>query len=54
MTNHPSKDPLHCVTLEMILARLVDYYGWEEMGRKIHIRCFNFVSVTRSASILEG
>ena len=37
-----SKDPLHGVTLEMILTRLVDHYGWEEMGRKINIRCFNF------------
>lgn len=42
MTQHQSKDPLHGVTLEMILTRLVEYYGWEEMGRKINIRCFNF------------
>lgn len=42
MTDHPSTDPLHGVTLEMILTRLVEYYGWEEMGRKIKIRCFNF------------
>jgi len=37
-----SKDPLHGVTLEMILKRLVEYYGWEEMGRRINIRCFNY------------
>lgn len=42
MTEHQSQDPLHGVTLEMILTRLVEYYGWEEMGRKIKIRCFNF------------
>jgi uncharacterized protein (DUF2132 family) len=42
MSEHQSKDPLHGVTLEMILIRLVEYYGWEEMGRKINIRCFNF------------
>ena len=42
MTEQQSKDPLHGVTLEMILTRLVEYYGWEEMGRKINIRCFNF------------
>lgn len=42
MTEHQSKDPLHGVTLEMILTRLVESYGWEEMGRKIKIRCFNF------------
>ena len=42
MTEQQSNDPLHGVTLEMILTRLVEYYGWEEMGRKINIRCFNF------------
>lgn len=39
--NHGSKDPLHGVTLEMVLNRLVEHYGWEEMGRRIDIRCFN-------------
>ncbi len=37
-----SKDPLHGVTLEVILTRLVAHYGWTEMGRRIEIRCFNF------------
>jgi uncharacterized protein (DUF2132 family) len=41
MTEKKSKDPLHGVTLEMILTRLVEHYGWEAMGRMIHIRCFN-------------
>ncbi len=36
----PSPDPLHGVTLEMILTRLVDRLGWDEMGRRIDIRCF--------------
>ncbi len=35
-----TKNPLHGVTLEMILTRLVDRYGWEELGRIIHIKCF--------------
>jgi cysteine synthase A len=35
-----SNDPLHGVTLEMILNRLVDELGWEEMGRRVRIRCF--------------
>ncbi len=34
-------DPLHGVTLEMMLTRLVEQCGWEEMGRAITIRCFN-------------
>jgi uncharacterized protein (DUF2132 family) len=35
-----SPDPLHGVTLEMILTRLVERLGWEEMGRRLDIRCF--------------
>jgi uncharacterized protein (DUF2132 family) len=38
--SHVSNDPLHGVTLEMILHRLEATYGWEEMGRTIRIRCF--------------
>lgn len=33
-------DPLHGVTLKMILTHLVERYGWEELGRLIEIRCF--------------
>ncbi len=36
---HPN-DPLHGVTLETILNRLVEYYGWERMGAIVRIRCF--------------
>ncbi len=38
---HPSKDPLHGQTLEKILLALVERYGWEELGRRIDIKCFN-------------
>jgi uncharacterized protein (DUF2132 family) len=34
------KNPLHGVTLAMILERLVERMGWEEMGRAVPIRCF--------------
>ena len=40
MTNFQSKDPLHGVTLEMILNQLVQQYGWVELGKRIPIRCF--------------
>jgi uncharacterized protein (DUF2132 family) len=33
-------DPLHGVTLEMVLTRLVEKYGWVEMARRIRINCF--------------
>jgi uncharacterized protein (DUF2132 family) len=38
--NQPN-NPLHGVTLEMMLHYLVDHIGWEEMGSRIRIRCFN-------------
>jgi len=34
------KDRLHGVTLEMVLNRLVEQLGWDEMGRRVKIRCF--------------
>lgn len=41
MNNHQSPDPLHGVTLAQILDRLVAHYGWEQLGNRIDIRCFN-------------
>ncbi len=38
--HHPNT-PLHGITLEMMLERLVRRYGWDEMGRLIKIKCFN-------------
>ncbi len=34
-------NPLHGKTLETIVEQLHDYYGWQELGRRINIRCFN-------------
>jgi uncharacterized protein (DUF2132 family) len=42
MSEFQSKDPLHGITLEKILNALVERYGWEELGLRIDIRCFNF------------
>jgi uncharacterized protein (DUF2132 family) len=40
---HPkSNDPLHGVTLERLLTELEAHFGWEEMGRRVTIRCFLF------------
>lgn len=38
-SSHP-RDPLHGVTLEKILTELHAEFGWEEMGDRIPIRCF--------------
>lgn len=35
-----NKDPLHGKKLEDILKELVDFYGWEQLGVMISIRCF--------------
>jgi uncharacterized protein (DUF2132 family) len=50
----PSSDPLHGVTLEQILTELVAHYGWEDLGRRIDIRCFNFdPSISSSLKFLR-
>lgn len=36
-----SKEPLHGVTLKEVVTQLVDQYGWEELGHRITIKCFN-------------
>ncbi len=36
-----SHDPMHGVTLEMIINALVAHYGWGELGIHVKIRCFN-------------
>ena len=33
-------DPLHGLTLQMLLERLVALYGWSELARFIDINCF--------------
>ncbi|MDB5765096.1 MAG: hypothetical protein JWQ21_4091 [Herminiimonas sp.] len=40
MTDPQSGNPLHGITLENMLIRLVAHYGWDEMGKIVNIRCF--------------
>ncbi len=40
--NEQPNNPLHGVKLADILEYLVDKYGWEKLGERIKIRCFNF------------
>ena len=54
MKQPASKDPLHGVKLETIVKALVNHYGWDELGRMIDIRCFNFEpSVSSSLKFLR-
>ncbi|WP_333865482.1 VF530 family protein [Sphingobacterium sp.] len=36
-----TNNPLHGKRLDTIIEYLVEYYGWEELGQRISIRCFN-------------
>ena len=49
-----SGDPLHGVTLQMMLEFLVEKYGWEGLARRIDIRCFtNDPSIKSSLTFLR-
>ncbi len=51
---HRSNDPLHGLTLETIVTRLVERLGWAELGRIIPVNCFRFdPSVTSSLKFLR-
>lgn len=41
MDNSQLNNPLHGKTLEAILTHLVDHFGWQELGERINIKCFN-------------
>lgn len=39
--NYSSKqDPLHGITLKKIVTDLHERYGWDELGKRINIKCF--------------
>ncbi len=40
MTEDNTHDPMHGVTLKMIVTELVEKHGWEELSRRIRINCF--------------
>ncbi len=49
MSEHKPNNPLHGVTLEQIVNSLVEHYGWDELGKRIKIRCFNRDPSVRSS-----
>ncbi len=54
MAQPPSSDPLHGVTLETMLRKLVNKYGWEGLAKRIDINCFkNDPSVNSSLKFLR-
>ncbi|TWU02832.1 VF530 family protein [Stieleria varia] len=41
MNQSQPNNPLHGVTLKAMLEYLVAEYGWERLGQRININCFN-------------
>jgi uncharacterized protein (DUF2132 family) len=39
MSDKP-RPSLEGITLEALLTRLAEHHGWEELGRRIPLRCF--------------
>jgi uncharacterized protein (DUF2132 family) len=40
MTTTQPNNPLHGVTLEMMLRQMVERFGWEGLARDVPIKCF--------------
>lgn len=40
MTIEQKNNPLHGLTLEVILNHLVDRFGWDGLGQRIRVNCF--------------
>ncbi|MFT6464718.1 VF530 family DNA-binding protein [Halopseudomonas sp.] len=54
MAEQHHADPLHGVTLKVIVSTLVERYGWEELGQRINIKCFTTdPSITSSLKFLR-
>ena len=41
MSEEQENNPLHGVTLEAMLRKLIEEYGWEGLAERIPIRCFS-------------
>ncbi|WP_266206113.1 VF530 family protein [Pontibacter kalidii] len=54
MAEEQKKNPLHGVTLQMMLEHLVEVYGWEHLSHKINLNCFkNDPSIKSSLTFLR-
>ncbi|MGB4586430.1 MAG: VF530 family protein, partial [Rectinemataceae bacterium] len=51
MSEEQPNNPLHDLTLEAILTRLVDHYGWEGLARRITVRCFELDPSIKSSLV---
>jgi uncharacterized protein (DUF2132 family) len=40
MSNEQPQNPLHGVTLEKVVTKLMHHYGWDGLAQRIDINCF--------------
>jgi uncharacterized protein (DUF2132 family) len=48
-TTPQPNNPLHGITLEMMLRQMVDHFGWEGLARDVPLPCFVFEPSMTSA-----
>ena len=54
MGTKQSNNPLHGITLEKIVTKLYQHYGWDELADRINVNCFkNDPSVKSSLKFLR-
>lgn len=49
MSEQQPNNPLHGVTLKALVEDLVDHYGFEELGKRVKIRAFQYEPSVSSA-----
>ena len=49
MADARPNDPLHGLTLETIVTRLVEHYGFARLGELIPVHCFQYDPSVRSS-----
>lgn len=40
MSGEQPKNPLHGVTLESVVVKLVEHFGWKELANRVPVNCF--------------
>lgn len=54
MSTEQPNNPLHGISLEKVVVRLVDHFGWERLAQLVNINCFkNDPSVKSSLKFLR-
>ena len=49
MTQSHQNNPLHAITLAMMLEQLVERYGWDGLSEYVPVRCFLFDASIKSS-----